>query len=151
MPAWIKVSITAAATGVVGLLGGWDKAVQGLLLFIALDYAAGLLLALSQGRFNSTVGVKGIARKVGELVALIGATGVDRYVSDANPWARTATAVALTLIEAGSFFANLAAAGVPLPQFLTNWLNDEIQRKVPKAAPIPSPTDPVQGVSSNGG
>jgi len=45
-------------TGVVYLLGGWDMALQILLVMIVLDYGTGLLKAIFNKKINSEIGAK---------------------------------------------------------------------------------------------
>ncbi|MEV2287476.1 phage holin family protein, partial [Paenibacillus larvae] len=62
---------TALKTGVASvggltsfLFGGWPMLLQVLLVLVVVDYATGLMAARTQGKLESNVGLKGIARKV---------------------------------------------------------------------------------------
>lgn len=47
----ISGAVSAVGTAAAALLGGWDRALQGLLLFMALDFALGVLAAVkNRGR-----------------------------------------------------------------------------------------------------
>lgn len=125
-----QLILAGASTAIVGALGGWDKPLQALLFFVVADYLAGLLVALTTRQFSSEVGFKGFIRKVGYFAAIAGAHAFDQYLTDGSaPWARTAVTLLFAVNEAGSFFSNLAALGVPIPKFLTTALQREIDRK----------------------
>lgn len=126
---WIKVTVAGAITLATGFLGGWDLPVQGLLFFLVADYVLAVIRAVMTGSFSSSVGLRGLLRKLAQLAAVGVAHGLDTYVFAGAPWARTLAAVVLTLNEAGSTAAHLAALGVPLPAQITQALNAEIERK----------------------
>lgn len=129
----IKALVVGAATVIVAALGGWDKALQALVFFVVADYVSGLLLAMKNRQFSSTIGFSGMVLKLGYFLAVAGAHAFDSYISDSNPWARTAVTMIFIVNEAGSFFANLTLLGVPIPKILTDALRAEIERKAPKA------------------
>lgn len=129
--------------GIVAALGGWDKALEALVVFMTLDYAAAVALAIRDKRVSSAAGARGIFRKVGLLVAVAFAFAADRYLGlAAQPYIRTAVAAWLTINEAASAAANLALLGVPLPTWLTDALTQEMQRKQP--APAAGGVTPLQ-------
>lgn len=49
---------------ITGLLGGWDIALQVLVLFVVFDYITGVLAAWYEKKLNSYVGMRGIAKKI---------------------------------------------------------------------------------------
>lgn len=64
------------------LWGGWSALLQTLVLFIVLDYVFAVIVAASHGKLNSTVGFKGIAKKVAILVLVAVAHQVDKVLGD---------------------------------------------------------------------
>lgn len=81
--------ISLIATTFIYLMGGFDIALQCLLIIIFLDYITGILSAIYNKRLNSKIGIKGIVKKVGYLclVALsviidkiTGQTGIIRSI-----------------------------------------------------------------------
>ena len=81
--------ISLIATTFIYLMGGFDIALQCLLIIIILDYITGVLSAIYNKRLNSKIGIKGIVKKVGYLclVALsviidkiTGQTGIIRSI-----------------------------------------------------------------------
>lgn len=59
-------SFGSAGTGaIVGyIFGGWSVLLQILLAFVIIDYVTGLLASGVEGKLNSKVGFKGIAKKI---------------------------------------------------------------------------------------
>jgi toxin secretion/phage lysis holin len=118
------VSVTAAA--ITSLLGGWDAGIQSLLLFMALDYATGLIVAgvfktsrkTAQGALESRVAFKGLLRKGASLGVILIACRLDRLLG--TTLVRDATVIAYCGSELLSLTENLGLMGVPLPRAVTN-------------------------------
>ena len=60
----IKVTFALVGGSITAVLGGWDTALQVLVLFVVLDYITGLIAAWYEKRLDSRVGFKGICKKV---------------------------------------------------------------------------------------
>ena len=60
------VKYVAAIGGsiVTYLFGGWSALIQILVAFVAIDYITGVLAAGVNGKLDSNIGLKGIAKKV---------------------------------------------------------------------------------------
>lgn len=74
--------ISAVATALVYYLGGWDIALQLLLIVIVLDYITGLCKAVYTKKLNSTVGAKGIIKKIGYLIIVALAVVLDKIAGN---------------------------------------------------------------------
>lgn len=61
---WIKGFFALVGGSITALLGGWDLALQVLVLFVVLDYITGLVAAWHEKRLDSRVGFRGIAKKI---------------------------------------------------------------------------------------
>jgi len=61
---FLKVVMGSFLTAIVYFLGGWDIALEILLLMIVLDYSTGVLKAIFNKKLNSEIGAKGIIKKV---------------------------------------------------------------------------------------
>lgn len=61
---WIKGVFALVGGSITAVLGGWDLALQVLVLFVVLDYITGLVAAWYSKSLNSQVGFKGICKKV---------------------------------------------------------------------------------------
>ena len=57
--------ISVILTFFIYLLGGWDVALQSLLIVIVIDYLTGVASAIYNKELNSKTGLKGILKKFG--------------------------------------------------------------------------------------
>ena len=67
----IKVILTAAIGGFVALIGGWDKVMEILVIFIIMDYLTGVGLAIKERQLNSEIGSKGLLKKAAIFIVII--------------------------------------------------------------------------------
>lgn len=101
------------------LFGGWTALIQILVAFVVIDYITGVLAAGVNGKIDSGIGMKGIARKVfifvivacGHLVD--GAMGTSDIVRDAAIYFYIAN-------ELISILENAGEIGLPVPDMLKN-------------------------------
>lgn len=117
-----------AVMGAIGtyLFGGWDSLIQFLLFCMVADYATGLLKAGINKDMSSSVGFVGIGRKLGILIAVAIAYGLDNLFMDqqANifgiemPMIRTIVIWAYIINEVISVLENLRDSGVFIPKIL---------------------------------
>ena len=63
---WAKLQMAIAAVGgwLGYFLGGMDGLLTALLIFMAVDYVTGLMCAVADKKLSSSVGFKGICKKV---------------------------------------------------------------------------------------
>jgi toxin secretion/phage lysis holin len=61
---WLKAAFALIGGWVTAALGGWDTALQVLVMFVAMDYITGLIAAWYEKRLDSRIGFKGIAKKI---------------------------------------------------------------------------------------
>lgn len=104
------------------LFGGWSLPLQILVAFIALDYVTGLGSAFVLKELDSSIGSKGIAKKVGFMVLVAVAHLLDTLTGMASPVLQTATMWFLIANEGISITENLGAMGVPIPNAITDAL-----------------------------
>ena len=110
------VSATVSAA-----LGGWDTALMAPVVFMAVDYLSGSLVALvfhnsrktESGRYNSGYGFKGLCKKCLMLLFVAVAVQADRIL-EIN-YLRDAVCLAFCANEILSIVENLGLAGIPLP------------------------------------
>jgi len=110
----------------IGLLGGWDMALQTLLMLMVLDYGSGLLLAgvfhkskkTETGSLSSTVGWKGISKKVMTLVFVLVGAQIDKLMGIDT--VRYGIIIAYIVIEGVSLVENAGLMGMPVPKILLN-------------------------------
>lgn len=125
---FLSVSFAALGGIFAVIFGGVDKLFIMLLTFMAIDYITGVLLAAvwkkspktETGALNSSVGFKGICKKVVNLILLIIAVMLDEVIDDKNLVFRTATIFALSANELVSILENIGGMGVKIPAVLVN-------------------------------
>jgi len=99
------------------LFGGWSPLHQVLVIFIAIDYAMGVLVAGYNGHLNSKVGFKGIAKKVMILLLVAVAHAVDTVLGDAH-FVRDAVIFFYLANELLSILETVGKTGLPIPGVL---------------------------------
>lgn len=104
-------------TGLVFLLGGFDIALQCLLIAIALDYISGIVKAFTTKTLSSSIGFKGILKKIGVLLLVMVAVLIDNVTGQTGA-IRTLVIYYFVANEGLSIIENLSIAGVPIPKTL---------------------------------
>ena len=102
-------------TTVVFFLGGIDIALQTLLIFITLDYITGVCQAIHNKKVNSSIGVKGIIKKVGILVVVGMAVRLDQIIGNSGA-IRSLVIYFFVANEGISILENWGSMGLPLPK-----------------------------------
>ena len=99
-------------------LGGFDGLLIALVVFTVLDYATGIMCAVSDKKLSSEVGFKGICRKV-LIFVLVGIANVlDVHVIQTGSVLRTAVIFFYLSNEGISLLENAAHLGLPIPEKL---------------------------------
>lgn len=104
------------------LLGGWDKSLEILLIFIIMDYITGVAAAFKTKTLKSSVGFEGLMKKGAIFLIVILAAQLDRITGNAAGVFRTATAFFFIANEGLSTVENVGEMGVKLPGFITGAL-----------------------------
>ena len=112
--------------GVVGLLGwffgGIDGFVKVLITFSIIDFITGLMAAYTKHELNSSVGFKGICRKI-SMFCLVGVAHiVDVHMLGDTSMLKTSVTLFYAVNEGISIFENVDVLGIPIPQFLKDRL-----------------------------
>ncbi len=115
--------------GVVGsfiasLFGGWDTALVTLMIFMAVDYITGLVVAgvfhkspkTDGGTLESRAGWKGLCRKGMTLLVVLVACRLDLIMG--SNFIRDATIIAFIANETISIIENAGLMGAPIPGVL---------------------------------
>lgn len=119
------------ATTLVYFLGGWDIALQILVLVVVLDYITGVCKAIYNKKINSIVGAKGIIKKVGYFVIVAVAVILDRIAGNTGA-IRTLVIYFFVANEGISILENWGGMGLPLPQKLVDTLEQLRNNNNPK-------------------
>jgi toxin secretion/phage lysis holin len=116
--------ITAGGIGAIcgALWGGLDGMLYVLLIFIALDYITGVIVAISHKKLSSEIGFKGVFKKATILILVAVATLIDKVLGNDGGAIRTATCFFYIANEGISLLENAGKLGIPLPKQLKNVL-----------------------------
>lgn len=116
----------AVGSGLAFLFGGWDSAILTLLIFMAIDYLLGILLAAvfkkskhsETGALQSRAGWKGLVKKGVTLLMVVVGNLLD--VQLGTDYIRTGVCIAFITNELISIIENAALMGIPVPGIITN-------------------------------
>lgn len=111
----------AIVTTTVYMLGGWDVALQCIIIAIVLDYISGVIKAYVCKELSSKIGARGIVKKVAILFIIMLAVLVDRVTGDTGA-IRTLVIYYFVANEGLSVLENLGGAGLPIPKSIKNAL-----------------------------
>lgn len=111
-------------TWVSELFGGWDTAIVTLILFMALDYISGLIVAgvfhesdkTQSGKLDSTACWRGLLKKGMTLVVVLVAVRLDIVLG--TSFVREAVVIAYIVNETISIIENAGRMGLPVPDAL---------------------------------
>ena len=122
----MKLNGLCAALGIFGgaiaaLFGGWSSALTTLVIFMAIDYLTGLLVAgvfkasnkTEGGALESRAGFKGLCRKGMTLLVVLVACRLDLVIQ--SNFIRDACIIGFITNETISIVENAGLMGVPIP------------------------------------
>lgn len=122
----LKTITAGLGTGLTWLFGGWDIALQVLIVLIAADYITGLMKGWINKELSSDIGLKGIARKAIIFIVLIVAVCLDKLLNSGSWVFRTMVAYFYIANEGLSILENVVEISLgkdkDVPQFLVNAL-----------------------------
>lgn len=118
----IKMAFATMGAFLGGLIGGMDGLLYALIAMMALDYAMGVIIAITHRKLSSEIGFVGITKKLMILVLVIVANLVDTRVIGTGAVLRTAVIMFYMANEAISLTENAVNIGLPLPQKLVDVL-----------------------------
>ena len=132
-------NILISIVGIVGsaiasAFGGWTTGLTTLVIFMAIDYITGLIVAgvfhkstkTETGTLESRAGFKGLCRKGAMLLVVLVAYRLDLAVGTA--YIKDAVIIAFIANEAISIIENAGLMGVPMNDTLKNAI-DVLQKK----------------------
>lgn len=119
----VTTTITAVGTGLLSsLLGGWDMALEILLIVMILDYITGVASAFHTKTVSSSEGYLGILKKASIFAIVILAAQLDRLTGNTHSLFRNCTAFFFVANDALSILENVGELDIPLPAFLKSAL-----------------------------
>ena len=120
------ICTTAGAIGgvIASLFGGWDAGLAPLVMFMAIDYVSGLVVAgvfhnskkTTSGALESKAGWKGLCRKGMSLLFVLIAYRLDLAIG--SNYIRDAVIIGFIVNETISIVENAGLMGVPLPKVI---------------------------------
>lgn len=114
----IQIAFTAFGGFIGWFLGGVDGFLYALIAFTVIDYITGVMCAITDKNLSSSIGFKGICRKV-LIFTLVGIGNiVDVYVLGQGGVLRTAVIFFYLSNEGVSILENSAHLGLPIPEKL---------------------------------
>ena len=118
----IQIAFTAVGGFLGWFLGGVDGFLYALIAFTVIDYITGVMCAVTDKNLSSSVGFKGICRKV-LIFTLVGIGNiVDVYVLGQGGVLRTAVIFFYLSNEGVIILENSAHLGLPIPEKLKDVL-----------------------------
>lgn len=125
MKEMICIAAGVLGSGFASVFGGWDAAIVTLVVFMAMDYVTGMLVAgvfkrspkTEGGGLESRAGWKGLIRKGVTLLIVVVAARLDLLVGDQS-FIRDGVVIAFLVNETLSIVENAGLMGVPIPQVL---------------------------------
>lgn len=119
----ISSVFAVAGTFLTGMVGGWDKLLQVLLLLMLVDYISGLLAAAKNKTMNSKIMFWGGINKIFVLLLVAVGVGLDGILPLSQPYIRTAIIWFYIGREGLSLLENYGKmSGDKAPSFLTELL-----------------------------
>lgn len=130
----IIITLGIFGSTVAKLLGGWDAGLQTLLLFMAVDYVTGLVVAgvfkkskkSESGALESKAGFKGLCKKGVILLIVLVSVRLD-ILLNLQEFIRNSVVIAFCLNETISIIENAGLMGIPIPPIITQAI--ELLRK----------------------
>ena len=121
-------------SAIASLFGGWDAGLATLLIFMAIDYVSGLVVAgifhtsnkTNSGSLESRAGWKGLCRKCMTLLFVLVAYRLDLVIG--TNYIRDAVIIAFIANETISLVENAGLMGIPLPAVIIKPI-DVLQKK----------------------
>ena len=124
----IQIAFTAFGGFLGWFLGGIDGFLYALIAFTVIDYITGVMCAITDKNLSSSIGFKGICRKV-LIFTLVGIGKiVDVYVLGQGGVLRTAVIFFYLSNEGVSILENSAHLGLPIPEKLKEVLEQLHER-----------------------
>ena len=126
MKSFICTALGAIGAGIAAAFGGWSAALTTLIIFMAIDYLSGLILAgvfhrsskTESGALESKAGWKGLCRKGFTLLIVVVASRLDVMLG--TTFVKDAVCIAYICNEALSILENAGLMGVPIPKAVKN-------------------------------
>lgn len=112
----LQTIISSILSILIYLFGGFDSLILSLIIVMVIDYITGVCKGIYHNKLNSTIGLKGILKKIGYLLIVILATLFDNIIHDESMAIRALVIYFFISNEAISILENWGSLGLPLPK-----------------------------------
>nr|DAI65254.1 MAG TPA: holin [Caudoviricetes sp.] len=116
----INLIFSTLATVATVIFGGFDLALQSLLIIILIDYITGVLSAIYNKKLSSKIGLKGILKKFCYLLIVALAVVLDNLLQ-LNSIVRNGVIYFLIANDGISVIENVGNMGIKLPKKITQY------------------------------
>ena len=103
---------------IVSMLGGWDIALQTLMIVMILDYLTGVLKGWHTKQLSSSIGIKGIIKKVMYLLVIVLVHQIALMMGDTSGSMRNIVIFFFVSNEGISILENAKAMEIKLPNII---------------------------------
>lgn len=129
MKEYVCIAAGFVGTFIINALGGWDKSMTTLILFMSIDYITGMMVAglfhnspkTKSGSMESKAGWQGLCRKCVTLFFVMIANHLDMMLN--VDYVRNAVIVGFITNELISVTENAGLMGIPLPAQISKALD----------------------------
>ena len=104
------------------LLGGFDNALECLIVVVILDYITGVISAWYNKKLDSKVGLKGIVKKLTYFLLVVLSVEIDKILGQVGI-IRNLVIYFFVANDGLSIIENMGKMGIPLPKKLIDTLN----------------------------
>ena len=127
MKHFINDIVSVIFTTFIYLIGGFDIAIQSLLIVMVVDYLTGIASAIYNKELSSKIGFKGILKKFSYLCVVALSVVIDN-LTDQSGLIRTLVIYFFVANDGLSIIENMAEMNIKLPQKLIDAL-EQIKKK----------------------
>lgn len=127
MKNFINDIVSVIFTTFVYLIGGFDIAIQSLLIVMVVDYLTGIASAIYNKELSSKTGLKGILKKFSYLLVVVLSVIIDNLTGQSG-LIRTLVIYFFVANDGLSIIENMAEMNIKLPQKLIDAL-EQIEKK----------------------
>lgn len=117
---WVSVAVGIVGGFLCQWLGGWDVILKALVFLVILDYVTGVLKAIYNKTLSSSIGFKGLIRKIMIFIVVATAVTTQTIIGDSIPL-REIVIIFFVCNEGISLLEN-ASEFVPIPEKLKETL-----------------------------
>lgn len=118
----LQLAFSFGASIIANHIGGFDGALEALIIFVFVDYLTGVFCAINEKKLSSEIGFKGILQKMLIFLLVIVANIVDSRIIGEDRLLRTAVIFFYLSNEGISILENSARLGLPVPDKLKDFL-----------------------------